>query len=49
VCQSKFDLPAYLRRDCGGNSLAKIEGLSAGIVGGWGQEGRGCRDGARGA
>jgi len=31
----------YLGRDCKGNSLAEIEGLSAGIVEGWGQEGRG--------
>ena len=37
VCQAKFNLPAYLGQDCGGNSLARIEGLSAGIVGGWGQ------------
>ena len=37
MCQAKFNLPAYLGRDCGGNSLARIEGLSAGIVGGWGQ------------
>ena len=27
----------------GGNSLADIEGLSAGIVEGWSQEGRGDR------
>ena len=25
------------RRDCEGNSLARIEGLSAGIMEGWGQ------------
>ena len=29
MCQAKFNLPAYLGRDCGGNSLAEIEG--------WGQ------------
>ena len=37
MCQAKFSLPVYLGRDCGGNSLAEIEGLSAGIVEGWGQ------------
>ena len=31
----KFNLPAYLGRDCGGNSMAEIEGLSAGIVAIW--------------
>ena len=39
MCQAKFNLPAYLRRDCGDNSLAEIEGC--------GQEGRGCRKGVK--
>ena len=37
MCQTKFNLPAYLVWDCGGNSLDEIEGLSAGIVEGWDQ------------